>query len=78
MLTGLTVLTGLTADVVDLVESVHSVRCQHSAFLRVQTSEPIKDTNEIKRPEAGEWLEGTAKQPTRRVVRSAVNGLPVA
>ena len=57
MLTVLTVLTGLTADVVDLVDNVHSVRCQSSAFLRVQTSEPTKDTIVIKLPEAGEWLE---------------------
>ena len=67
----MTVLTGLTADIVDLVDSVHSVGCQHSAFLRVPTSEPIKDTSEIKRPEAGKWLEGTAEQPYARSAPSS-------
>ena len=71
VLTGMTVLTGLTADIVDLVDSVHSVGCQHSAFLRVPTSEPIKDTSEIKRPEAGKWLEGTAEQPYARSAPSS-------
>ena len=33
---------------------------QTSAFLRVQTSEPTKDSIEIKIPEAGERPEGTA------------------
>ncbi|MCY3007647.1 MAG: hypothetical protein NTV29_16950 [Planctomycetota bacterium] len=35
-----------------------------SAFLRVQTPEPTKDSIEIKLPAAGLRLEGTAKQPT--------------